>query len=88
MLPNAPEILAKASAKLKIPYTLSTVSTAGIENIAKASEGTFWFQLYHPTEDRLRDDILDRLKAVECPVLVRRSWEYHIVTFSNSRLDG
>ncbi|KPH11417.1 alpha-hydroxy acid oxidase [Chryseobacterium sp. ERMR1:04] len=70
MWPNAPEILAKASAKLKIPYTLSTVSTAGIENIAKASEGTFWFQLYHPTENRLRDDILDRLKAVECPVLV------------------
>ncbi|MEJ5054231.1 alpha-hydroxy acid oxidase [Sphingobacterium sp. MYb382] len=70
MWPNAPEILAKAAAKHKIPYTLSTVSTSSIERIADMSEGSAWFQLYHPTEDRLRDDIINRLKAVECPVLV------------------
>jgi len=70
MWPNAPEILAKAAAKLGIPYTLSTVSTASIERIAEVSEGSAWFQLYHPTEDRLRDDILKRLREVECPVLV------------------
>lgn len=70
MWPNAPEILAKAAAKHKLPYILSTVSTSSIERIAEVSEGTAWFQLYHPTEDRLRDDILRRLKDVECPVLV------------------
>jgi len=70
MWPNAPEILAKAAAKHDIPYTLSTVSTSSIERIAKVSEGKAWFQLYHPTENSLRDDILNRLKAVECPVLV------------------
>ncbi|GGE50063.1 L-lactate dehydrogenase (cytochrome) [Pedobacter psychrotolerans] len=70
MWPNAPEILAKAAAKLDIPYTLSTVSTSSIERIAEVSEGKAWFQLYHPTENSLRDDILNRLKAVECPVLV------------------
>lgn len=70
MWPNSPEILAKAAAKHDIPYTLSTVSTSSIERIAEVSEGKAWFQLYHPTEDRLRDDILNRLKAVECPVLV------------------
>lgn len=70
MWPNAPEILAKAAAKNNIPYILSTVSTSSIERIAEVSEGEAWFQLYHPTEDRLRDDILNRLKAVECPVLV------------------
>jgi L-lactate dehydrogenase (cytochrome) len=70
MWPNAPEILAKAAAKADIPYTLSTVSTSSIERIAEVSEGKAWFQLYHPTENRLRDDILNRLKAVECPVLV------------------
>lgn len=70
MWPNAPEILAKAAAKHDIPYTLSTVSTSSIERIAEVSEGKAWFQLYHPTEDRLRDDILNRLKTVECPVLV------------------
>lgn len=70
MWPNAPEILAKAAAKGDIPYTLSTVSTSSIERIAEVSEGKAWFQLYHPTENSLRDDILNRLKAVECPVLV------------------
>lgn len=70
MWPNAPEILAKAAAKHDIPYTLSTVSTSSIERIADVSDGKAWFQLYHPTENRLRDDILNRLKAVECPVLV------------------
>ncbi|MEJ5995738.1 alpha-hydroxy acid oxidase [Pedobacter sp. Du54] len=70
MWPNAPEILAKAAAKNDIPYILSTVSTSSIERIAEVSDGKAWFQLYHPTENRLRDDILNRLKAVECPVLV------------------
>src|SRR5690606_33244782 len=70
MWPNAPEILAKAAAKNNVPYILSTVSTSSIERIAEVSQGKAWFQLYHPTEDRLRDDILNRLKAVECPVLV------------------
>src|SRR5690554_6350132 len=70
MWPNAPEILAKAALKHNIPYILSTVSTSSIERIAEVSEGQAWFQLYHPTENRLRDDILHRLEAVECPVLV------------------
>lgn len=70
MWPNAPEILAKAAAKHDVPYILSTVSTASIERIAEVSDGKAWFQLYHPTENRLRDDILRRLKDVECPVLV------------------
>lgn len=68
--PNSPEILARASAKHRVPYILSTVSTSSIERIAEVSEGQAWFQLYHPTEDRLRDDVINRLKAVECPVLV------------------
>ncbi|MGJ1227443.1 alpha-hydroxy acid oxidase [Sphingobacterium siyangense] len=70
MWPNAPEILAKAAAKNDIPYILSTVSTSSIERIAEVSNGKAWFQLYHPTENRLRDDIIKRLEAVECPVLV------------------
>lgn len=68
--PNAPEILARAALKHNIPYILSTVSTSSIERIAEVSEGRSWFQLYHPTENRLRDDILRRLDAVHCPVLV------------------
>ncbi len=70
MWPNAPEILAKAALKHNIPYTLSTVSTSSIERIAELTEGKLWFQLYHPTKNELRDDILRRLEAVNCPVLV------------------
>lgn len=70
MWPNAPEILAKAAAKHNIPYVLSTVSTSSIERIADVSEGKFWFQMYHPSENALRDDLIKRLKDVECPVLV------------------
>ena len=68
--PNSPEILAKAAFKNNIPYILSTVSTSSIERIATLSEGRAWFQLYHPTKNELRDDIIKRLQAVQCPVLV------------------
>lgn len=56
--------------KHNIPYILSTVSTASIERIAEVSEGQFWFQLYHPVQDSLRDDLLRRLRDVGCSTLV------------------
>lgn len=68
--PNSPEILAKAALKNNIPYILSTVSTSSIERIGELSEGRAWFQLYHPTKNELRNDIIKRLQAVQCPVLV------------------
>ena len=60
MWPRASEILAKAAFEANIPYILSTVATADIETIAQITEGQAWFQLYHPTDDALRDDLLDR----------------------------
>ncbi|MFN4147092.1 MAG: alpha-hydroxy-acid oxidizing protein [Runella sp.] len=68
--PNAPEILAKAAVAHNIPFILSTVSTSSIERIGEITEGKFWFQLYHPTENALRDDLLDRAEAAGCKVLV------------------
>lgn len=70
MWPNSPEILAKAAFEHNVPFVLSTVSTSSIERISEITEGKAWFQLYHPTEDRLRDDIIKRAEAAECPVLV------------------
>jgi L-lactate dehydrogenase (cytochrome) len=69
MWPNAPEILAKAAKQHNIPFVLSTVSTSSIERIGEITEGKFWFQLYHPTENALRDDILDRAESAGCDVL-------------------
>ncbi|CAN5386884.1 alpha-hydroxy-acid oxidizing protein [soil metagenome] len=68
--PNAAEILAKAAATHNIPFVLSTVTTSGIERISEITDGKAWFQLYHPAEDALRNDILRRLEAAEYKVLV------------------
>lgn len=70
MWPNAPEILAKSAMAHNIPFILSTVTTASIERIGALTEGRFWYQLYHPADNALRDDILDRAEAAGCQVLV------------------
>ena len=70
MWPKSPEILAKAAFEHNIPFILSTVTTASIETIAKITEGQAWFQLYHPAEDKVTDDLIKRIGAVDCPVLV------------------
>ncbi len=70
MWPNSPEILAKAAFEHNVPFVLSTVSTSSIERISELTEGQAWFQLYHPTENALRDDIIKRAAAASCPVLV------------------
>lgn len=68
--PGAPEILAAASAKENIPFILSTVSTASIEKIAAITQGKNWFQLYYPSEQSVRDDILNRVASAGVKVLV------------------
>lgn len=70
MWPRASEILAKAAFEHNIPFILSTVATASLETISEITEGNAWFQLYHPVEDALRDDLLRRAAAAEYPVLV------------------
>lgn len=70
MWPNSPEILAKSAFEHNIPFILSTVTTSSIERVSEITEGKAWFQLYHPADNSLRDDILKRAAAAECPVLV------------------
>lgn len=68
--PGASEILAKAACKHNIPYILSTVGTDTIERIGELTEGKAWFQLYHPVDDSLRNDLLDRAWESGIRVLV------------------
>ena len=70
MWPKAPEILARAAKQHNVPFILSTVTTSSIETIAEITHGDFWFQLYHPTENAVRDDIIKRAAVAGCPVLV------------------
>ena len=69
MWPNAPEILARAAFEHNIPFILSTVTTSNIERISELTEGRAWFQLYHPAENEIRDKLLKRAAAAQCPVL-------------------
>jgi L-lactate dehydrogenase (cytochrome) len=68
--PGATEILARASRAHNIPFLLSTVTTASIETVAEITGGRFWFQLYHPAQDAVRDDLLHRAWEAGCRVLV------------------
>lgn len=68
--PGSPQILARAATEHNVPFILSTVTTASIEDIGKITGGRFWYQLYHPADNAIRDDILDRLEAAGCKTLV------------------
>ena len=70
MWPNAAEILAKAAFDANIPFVLSTVTTSSIEKIAEITEGKAWFQLYHPAEEKVTNDILKRAEDSGYDVLV------------------
>lgn len=68
--PRSCELLAEAAHQFNVPFILSTVGTASIEQVAEITEGRAWFQLYHPAEDELRDKLLERARVAGCPVLV------------------
>ncbi|WP_072281548.1 alpha-hydroxy acid oxidase [Rappaport israeli] len=70
MWPKTAEYLAKTSVDYNIPFMLSTVTTISIEETAKITNGNFWFQLYHPAKEEIRDDILKRAHDNGCEVLV------------------
>mgnify|MGYP001205640574 CR=1 FL=1 len=70
MWPGSAETLARAASRHRLPFVLSTVSTASIETVAEICDGRMWFQLYHPTRDELRDKLLDRAAAAGVEVLV------------------
>ena len=68
--PKAVEILARACFEQNIPFIQSTATTSSIEDVAEITQGRAWFQLYHPTENSLRDKLITRSKQAGCPVLV------------------
>lgn len=70
MWPGCCEILATAAKAHDIPFVLSTVSTASLEKIAEITDGDYWFQLYYPAEEKVRLDLLDRVKKSGADVLV------------------
>jgi L-lactate dehydrogenase (cytochrome) len=65
------EILAaRAAKKFGVPYTLSTVSTCSIEDVAQHAGEGFWFQLYVMRDKDFIERLIDRAKAANCGALV------------------
>ncbi|KAM5350822.1 hypothetical protein ACJ41O_007327 [Fusarium nematophilum] len=62
---------ATACASLRVPFTLSTSASTGIEELAKAvPQGSKWFQLYWPTDEEITASILSRAQSAGHKVLV------------------
>ncbi len=68
--PDASAMHARAALKANIPFVLSTLSTISIEDAAKNAEDNFWFQLYPPSDDKIRTDLIKRAKDTGCKNLV------------------
>ncbi|MFT3963625.1 alpha-hydroxy acid oxidase [Propionivibrio sp.] len=68
---RADVLLAQAARDAGIPFTLSTMSSASIEDIAReAPGGRFWFQLYMLRDREITRDLLRRAEAAGCEALV------------------
>jgi L-lactate dehydrogenase (cytochrome) len=81
MWPRAERILARAAARHRFPYTLSTAATEAPETIGPLAEGMGWFQLYPPRRTDIRQDLIARardsgfttlLVTADVPVASRR----------------
>lgn len=68
--PNAEKLLAKALAKVQLPYTLSTVASRAPEEMAAHIGDHGWFQMYPPKNPDTRADLLDRARKAGFKVLV------------------
>lgn len=55
--------VAKVAARHGVPYTLSTLGTRSIEEVAKVSSGPLWYQLYVWKDRGLSRELVQRAKA-------------------------
>ena len=62
--------LARAAARLGIPFTLSTMSTTRLEDVAKQAGGRLWMQLYVMKNRAIAEDIMSRAAAAGYEALV------------------
>ena len=63
MHPTGEVSACRAAMAAGVPYTLSTVGTTTIEDVAATGHPNLWFQLYITTDRRLSDPLVDRAAA-------------------------
>jgi len=60
----------KAAAAANIPLTLSTVSVCTIEEVARATDRPFWFQLYVVRDRGFMRELIARAREAQCEALL------------------
>ena len=68
--PRAEVLAARAAERAGIPFVESTVSIAGIEEVAAATSTPPWFQLYVMRDRGYAEDLMARAQSVGSPVLM------------------
>jgi L-lactate dehydrogenase (cytochrome) len=68
MWPGAEKALARLAARHGIPYAMSTMATQGPEDVHPGDQG--WFQLYPPGEQRIRADMIRRIRGAGFHTLI------------------
>jgi L-lactate dehydrogenase (cytochrome) len=61
---------ARAAARVGVPFTASTVGICPVEEIRRASDNPFWFQLYMLRDRDFVLEMLGRARAAGCSTLV------------------
>jgi L-lactate dehydrogenase (cytochrome) len=68
--PEGELAVARAAARAGLPYTLSTLSTRSIEEVAAVSDGPKWFQVYVWRDRGLVKEMIDRAAGAGYDALV------------------
>src|SRR5205814_8913668 len=68
--PQGELAVARAADRAGLPYTLSTLSTRSIEEVAAVSSGRTWFQVYAWRDRGLVKDMIDRAAGARYEALV------------------
>ena len=61
---------AKAAAAANVPLTLSTVSVSTIEEVGRATDRPFWFQLYVVRDRGFMRELIARAREAQCEALL------------------
>ena len=68
--PDGELAVARAAARAGLPYTLSTLSTRSIEEVAAVSDGPKWFQVYVWKDRGLVEEMLQRAQTAGYEAIV------------------
>ncbi len=67
---HADQILAETAREANIPFILSSMASAAIEEIARLAPDHTWCQFYAPRDNRIADDLIGRARDAGVSVLV------------------